>query len=167
VFGREMYANSLLVLFDCSAFVERVLGGEGNGPFVNCTDCACMVSTLANVLGAQLWQSRLGSYVPAFMTRDIRTIGGVRWQSPCGLGLGFMFHEVAWSNPATEFDAVWDASLLVNADQRPFGGVVPLLPANLGFGVPFGGLYRSMLAQPQDQFTCQARPEERRCRSLM
>lgn len=167
VFGREMYANSLLAVFDCSAFVERVQGGDGNGRYVNCTDCACIVSTLANVLGAQLWQSRMGSYVPAFLMRPIRMIGGARWDSPCGLGLGFMFHEVAWSGLATEFDAVWDASLLVNADLRPFAAPVPLLAANLGFGVAFGGLYRSMIAQPLGQWTCHALPEERRCRALM
>jgi hypothetical protein len=167
VFGREMYTNSLLALFDCSAFVERVQGGEGNGRYVNCTDCACIVSTLANLLGAQLWQSRLGSYVPPFLTRPILTLGGARWDSPCSLGLGFMFHEVAWSGLAGEFDAVWDGSLLVNADLRPFAAPLPLLAANLGFGVPFGGLYRSMIAQPQDQWICHPLPEERRCRALM
>ena len=71
------------------------------------------------------------------------------------------------SGLATEFDAVWDASLLVNADLRPFATPVPLLAANLGFGVAFGGLYRSMIAQPLDQWTCHALPEERRCRALM
>ncbi len=56
VFGREMYTNSLLAVFDCTALVERLQGGEGNGRYVNCTDCACIVSTLANALGARLWQ---------------------------------------------------------------------------------------------------------------
>lgn len=167
VFGREMYTNSVLAVFDCSAFVERIRGGEGAGPYVNCTDCACIVSTLANALGAQLWQSRMGEYVPAFMTRDIRTIGNGRWQSPCDLGLGFMFHEVAWSGDATQFDAVYDGSLLVNANFAPLGAIVPLLAANLSFGAAFGGLYRSMIAESQDQFVCRARPEERRCRALM
>lgn len=167
VFGREMYTNSVLALFDCSAFVERVQGGEGAGRYVNGTDCACIVSTLSNALGARLWQSRMGVYLPAFLTRDIRTIGGAHWSSPCGMGLGFIFHEVAWSGNATEFDAVYDGSLLVNADLRPLGTLVPVLAANLGFGAAFGGLYRSMIAQPQDQFICQPRPEERRCRALM
>jgi len=167
VFGREMYTNSVLSLFDCSAFIERVNGGEGNGRFVNCTDCACIISTLANILGARLWQSRMGVYVPAFMTRDIKTIGSSRWSSPCALGLGFMFHEVAWGGNATEFDAVYDGSLLVNANLNPSGFILPLLPAGLGFGPAFGGQYRSMLAQQQDQFTCRPATEERRCRALM
>jgi len=167
VFGHEMYTNSVLAVFDCSAFIERVNGGNGNGRYVNCTDCACIVSTLANALGARLWQSRMGSYTPAFMTRDIRTIGSARWTSPCGLGLGFMFHEVAWTGNATEFDAVYDGSLLVNANLQPFGAIVPLLPANLGFGTAFGGLYRSMLTQAEDQFICEPASEERRCRALM
>lgn len=167
VFGREMYTSSVLALFDCSALIARLKGGEGNGRYVNCTDCACIISTLANALGARLWQSRMGLYAPAFLTRDIRVIGGAVWDSPCGLGLGFMFHEVAWSGNATEFDAVWDGSLLVNADLRPIAGLLPILAANLRFGAPFAGLYRSMIAQPQDQFICQPRPEERRCRALM
>lgn len=167
VFGREMYTNSLLAVFDCSAFIERINGGQGNGRLVNCTDCACVVSTLANVLGARLWQGRMGTYVPAFLTRDIRTIGGTAWNSPCGLDLGFMFHEVAWTGNATDADAVYDGSLLVNANLTPIGSIVPLLAVNLGFGGPFGGLYRSMIAQPQDQFVCEARPLERRCRALM
>jgi hypothetical protein len=167
VFGREMYANSVLAVFDCSAFVERINGGEGNGRYVNCTDCACIISTLANVLGLRLWQSRMGTYVPTFKTRDIRTIGGTRWTSPCGLGLGFMFHEVAWSGNATEHDTVYDGSLLVNANLSSSGLIVPMLPAGLGFGRAFGGRYRSMLAQQQDQLICHPAPEERRCRALM
>ena len=167
VFGREMYTNSLLAVFDCTALVERLQGGEGNGRYVNCTDCACIVSTLANALGARLWQGRMGAYIPAFMTRNIRTIGGAHWNSPCSTGLGFMFHEVAWSGNATEADSVYDASLLVNANLYPFGPVAPLLAANLGFGAAWGGLYRSMLAESQDQFVCHPRPEERRCRALV
>ena len=167
VFGREMYANSLLAVFDCSALVDRLKGGEGNGRYVNCTDCACIVSTLANALGARLWQGRMGAYFPPFLTRAIRTIGGARWDSPCSTGLGFMFHEVAWSGNATEADSVYDASLLVNADLRWPGPVTPLLAANCGFGPAWGGLYRSMLAEHADQFVCHPRPEERRCRVLM
>jgi hypothetical protein len=167
VFGREMYTSSVLAVFDCSAFVERINGGEGNGRFVNCTDCACIISTFANVLGARLWQSRMGVYVPAFLTRDIRTIGSTRWSSPCALGLGFMFHEVAWNGNAAEVDAVYDGSLLVNANLGRTGFIVPLLAAGLGFGPAFGGQYRSMLAQQQDQLICRAATEERRCRALM
>jgi hypothetical protein len=167
VFGKEMYANSVLAVFDCSAFVERINGSEGNGRYINCTDCACIISTLANVLGARLWQSRMGTYVPAFKTRDIRTIGSTRWTSPCSRGLGLMFHEVAWSGNATEYDAVYDGSLLVNANLSPSGFIVPMLAAGLGFGPAFGGQYRSMLAQMQDQLICHPAPEERRCRALM
>ncbi len=37
----------------------------------------------------------------------------------------------------------------------------------LELGLPFGGLYRSMVATSNDQFICQPRPLERRCRALM
>jgi hypothetical protein len=46
--------------FDCTAFLDRLRGGAGNGVYVNCSDCATIVSTFANALGADLWQSRMG-----------------------------------------------------------------------------------------------------------
>lgn len=46
-------------MFNCTAFVDLVNGGAGNGIFVNCTDCCTFVSTCANILGCDLWQSRI------------------------------------------------------------------------------------------------------------
>lgn len=164
----EMYANTALNLFDCSALLERLHGGVGNGPYVNCTDCACIVSTFANVLGADLWQSRMGAYVPAFMTRDVLTIGSRQWQAPCGWGLGFMFHEAAWKGNCVEADGVFDACLAVDANLDGGSSLhFPILPCNLPFGWPGDGHYRSLLAQPTDQLVCQPRPVERRRRAVV
>jgi hypothetical protein len=166
--AREMYTNTVAGVFDLSAFVERLAGGPGNGRYVNCTDCACMVTTFANVLGADLWQSRMGEYVPAFLTRDIKAIGTTRWSSPCGLGLGFMYHEVAWAGSAGNLQPVYDACLLVDATVSPLPHARnPLLPANLLFGAPSQGLYRSMLAQRASEALCRPRPHERRRRVLI
>lgn len=166
--AREMYANTPLYQFDLTAFLERLSGGIGNGPYVNCTDCACAVSTLANLLGADLAQGRMGAYVPAFLTRDTQVIGSRQWSSPCGLGLGFMFHEVAWTGACGEADSVYDASLMVDADLSPWPHArVPLLAAGAIFGAVWQPWYRAMLARPDFLVICHPRPEERRLRALI
>jgi hypothetical protein len=166
--AREMYTNTVAGVFDLSAFLERLAGGHGNGRYVNCTDCACMVATFANVLGADLWQSRMGEYVPSFMTRNIKAIGSRRWSSPCGLGLGFTYHEVAWAGSGGNQELIYDACLLVDATTSPVPHVRnPLLPTNIQFGAPGQGLYRSMLARSDSEAICRPRPEERRRRLVI
>lgn len=168
VAAREMYANTPLNLFDLTAFLERLDGAIGNGPYVNCTDCACAVSTLANLLGAELSQGRMGEYTPAFMTRDTRVIGSQQWSSPCGWGLGFMFHEVAWTGFCTDHDSIYDASLIVDGDLSWWPHVrVPLLSAGIPFGTIWQQAYRAMLAQPGSIAICHPRPEERRLRAII
>jgi hypothetical protein len=54
--GSTHYANPG---FDCTAFLDRLGGGVGNGQYVNCTDCATIVSVFANAVGADLWQSQI------------------------------------------------------------------------------------------------------------
>lgn len=166
--AREMYANTPMGIFDLTAFIERAEGGLGNGPYVNCTDCACAVSTLANILGARLWQGRMGQYVPAFMLRDCQTIGHAPWGSPCNLGLGFMFHEVGWDGACGEYDQVYDASVVVDGNLSPFAHYpVPILPAGMQFGAIWQTWYRRMLAAPESLLLCHPLPEERRRRALI
>jgi len=161
----EMYANTLLNLFDCSAFLELLKGGVGNGPYVNCTDCATMVSTFANILGADLWQSRMGKYVPAFITCPTLIIGSSEWTSPWRLGLGFTFHEVAWTKSCTARDDVYDACLMVDAHPPIIGRLPdPLLVSRMRFGSVDDGQYRDRLTVPADRLTCEPRPFERRRR---
>jgi hypothetical protein len=166
--AREMYTNTVAGLFDLSAFLERLAGGPGNGRYVNCTDCACMVTTFANVLGADLWQSRMGRYVPSFITRDIKAIGATTWSSPCGLGLGFMYHEVGWAGSGESEQPIYDACLLIDATLGPLPHIRnPLLATNMPFGSAGQGMYRSMLARPDSEAICSPRPEERRRRMLI
>jgi hypothetical protein len=35
--------------FDCTAYIDRLAGGWGNGRLANCSDCACMVATFSNI----------------------------------------------------------------------------------------------------------------------
>jgi len=64
--------------FNCTAFLERLRGGLGNGRYVNCTDCATLVSTFANILGCDLWQSRMGSGIGL---TPLLAIGSTVWQT--------------------------------------------------------------------------------------
>lgn len=151
--------------FNCTAFLERLRGGVGNGPYVNCTDCATIVSTFANALGCDLWQSRMGSYDPPFETNPIRVIGSWLWQSPCGTGLGFSYHEVAWSGGCTAEDAIFDACVALDADVNPTSPPIRgEVPANLRFGMPGDGQYRDRMAAPSGRALCVPRPAERKRR---
>lgn len=150
--------------FDCTAFVERARGGTGNGPFVNCTDCASAVATLANLVGADLWESRMGEYTPAFETNPIQAIGGAEYESPCGWGLGFTYHEVAWTGDCRSDDFVYDACLRVSTESGVQGGV---LPRHMRFGANGDGQYRDRIAAPLSRDICRPRPSERRRRIVV
>lgn len=164
----EMYSNALFNIFDCSATIERLRGDIGNGRYVNCSDCASMVSTFANSLGCDLWQSRMGKYVPTFATNPIRAIGTEFWGSPCGWGLGFTFHEVAWTGDCDSDNEIFDASLEVNGSAIPaMAPHIPLLPSNMRFGLSGDGQYRDRLAAPRDRLICEPIPGERRRRRLV
>lgn len=166
--AREMYVSTPYDYFDCTAFLELLNGGIGNGIYVNCSDCASILSTFANILGTNLWQSRMGMYIPAFNTNPILAIGSKRWQTPCGFGLGFMYHEVAWKGDCGPYDGVYDACLEVDADSYPYYPYyIPVLPTNMRFGLAHDGYYRSRLAAPDSQNICTPRPEERRRRALI
>lgn len=151
-------------LFNCTAFVDRVNGGPGNGIYVNCTDCSIFTSTFANILGCDLWQSRMES---GFALNEILAIGSNVWQTACGWG-GFSYHEVAWKNLCTEVDAVFDACLQVDGDANPTGGGphVPLLPKNMVFGLSGQGLYRDRLCTVAGRPNCNPAPATRKRRPV-
>lgn len=154
--------------FDCAAFLDLLTGGIGNGQLVNCIDCASIVSTLANALGCELWQSGMFSNDGApFALNPILAIGSRVWQTACGWGT-FGYHEVAWKDACTERDAVFDACLLVNGSRHPTRSpFVPLLPANLVFGEPGQGLYRDRLASPAGRRNCKPQPASTRQRRVV
>jgi hypothetical protein len=154
--ARTMYADPY---FNCTAFLDRLAGGIGRGPFVNCSDCATIVSTFANALGADLSQSQMRNAQGPFPVNVIRAIGIAPPQVPCGLGL-FAYHEVAWTGRATLDDDVYDACLEVNR-YAPLG--VPFFDGRLPTGMRFGevgaGQYRDKLAAPIGRELCQPQPQ--------
>lgn len=151
-------------MFNCTAFVDLVNGGAGNGVFVNCTDCSTFVSTCANILGCDLWQSRIEA---DFALNEILAIGSGVWQTACDWG-EFTFHEAAWKNLCTEVDQLFDACLQVDADPDPTGGAphFPMLPKNMVFGLNGEALYRDRLATVAGRPKCNPAPATRKRRPV-
>ena len=153
--GATHYSNPS---FDLTAFLDRLRGGLGNGRYVNCTDCATIVSTFANLVGGDLWQSQMGY---GFELNPLLAIGSSTWQTACGWA-SFFYHEVAWNGGCTATDDLWDACLEVNRAANPTGPpFVSLLPCDLEF-LP----YRDRLASPAGLAKCQPRPRTRQRRDV-
>lgn len=150
--------------FDCTALLERLRGGVGNGYYVNCSDCATIVSSFANALGCELWQSRMGW---GFALNELLGIGSFAWETACGWG-GFTYHEVAWEDPCTASEDVFDACLQVDGDGDPTTlPHVPLLPLDIPFGNPGDLHYRDRLATPAGRPNCNPQPATRQRRLVV
>jgi hypothetical protein len=158
--GRTNYS---LYDFDCTQFLDRIKGSIGLGGKVNCTDCATITSTFANILGCALWQSRMGN---SFECNPIIAIGYSNWEVP--FYGSFNYHEVAWKGACDVDDEVFDACLKVDGDSDPTAADpahTPLLPVNLKFGTcapPFQ--YRDRLASPSGCSSCVPKPASTRQR---
>ncbi len=153
--------------FDCTLFLAHLRTGLINR-YVICSDCASIVSTFANILGCDLWQSRM--YIPGsffFRVNPILVIGKYQWQFPCG-SPGFSFHEVAWKDDCTEDDEVFDACLTLDSDLSPSSFPFwPFIATNIPYGRPGSGFYRDRLVFPPDIRLCRAQPGERQRRKLI
>jgi len=152
--------------FNCTAFLERLGGGAGNGRYVNCSDCATIVSTFANILGADLWQSRMGY---SFDLNPILAIGSTTWQTACGW-TSFSYHEVAWEGACTTDEEVFDACLQVDGDSDPTAPPhTAQLPTNIRFGNTGDGDYRDRLATDtaSGRPNCEPRPGTRTRRRVV
>jgi hypothetical protein len=149
--------------FDATAFLDRLDGGVGNGVYVNCSDCATFVSTCANLVGADLWQSRMGW---GFSLNPLLAIGSNVWQTACGWG-GFSYHEVAWKGACTENEHIYDACLQVDGDADPTSAPhTPLLPIDMRFGNPGDGDYRDRLCPSAGGASCAPQPATRQRRPV-
>jgi hypothetical protein len=150
--GQTMYGNST---FSLSEMIERLNGGVGLGGKVNCTDSANTVSTLANAIGCDLWQSRMGS---SFALNPLIAIGYNTWAIP--FAGGFSYHEVVWKGACTVNENVFDGCLKVDGDADPTSAPhVPLLPANMLFGSCAAMNYRLRLCPPGSAGCAQCNPQ--------
>ncbi|HBB87189.1 MAG TPA: hypothetical protein DC047_06205 [Blastocatellia bacterium] len=127
--------------FDCGKFLDLLQNGTGLGRALNCSDCATIVSSFANLLGCDLSQSLIGT---VFKTNPIKKIG-----SQLRATTTFVGHEVAWKGDATPDDQVFDACVQVDGDPDPFKDPFhPLLATNLRFGKASEQGYRFRLSPP-------------------
>jgi hypothetical protein len=121
--------------FFLSDYLEKVNDFEGSvlPVFVNCSDCAALVSTLGNLLGHELWQAKMGKPGQPFRYRNIVPIG-----ASAPISGEFVFHEVAWKGDCQQEDALFDACLHLSY------GDLKLLPLDMVFGDCNSGEYRQL-----------------------
>jgi hypothetical protein len=153
------------VVFDCTGFLNLLHGDPTQSRLINCIDCATIVSTFSNAVGCDLSQSGMFSDAGLiFTTNEIRAIGSNIWRTPCGWP-GFAYHEVAWKDPCTETENVFDACLLVDGDFDPTRPPhIPLLPANVRFGNSGDRDYRDRLCTVAGRPNCEPHPASTRRR---
>ncbi len=171
--GRHFYAFPLWspTKFDCTAFLDRLNGGVGNGQWVNCTDNATFVSIFSNILGCDLWSSRMGRSLTgvgnSFLLNPLLAIGSNVWQTACNWG-SFSYHEVAWKDGCTSNENVFDSCLKVDGDADPtVAPHSPILVANMPFGISGGSGYRDKLSPVATNSTCEPRPADRIRRTIV
>jgi hypothetical protein len=118
------YANAK---FACTKFLNLLNTGIGGNQTVNCDDCATIISTFANILGCDLFQSGMGL---SFDTNPIRLIGYPNWKPT-----NFLYHSVAWQFPCGANNTLFDSCLQVDGDSKPSCRPhEPLQPAQILFG---------------------------------
>lgn len=88
--------------------------GRTRGKIVNCTDCASILSTYANMIGADVHYAIIGWN---FHLNPIRGIGSTAFGSPFNSGgRSFRYHAVVSPDSAVTID---DATLAVDGDASP------------------------------------------------
>ncbi len=125
-------ATYALANFDCTNFLKLLSRQTAMCHCLNCSDCATIVSSFANILGCK---TREVYFPSAFDTNPIILIGKT---SPAPDH--FENHEVAWNGIS---GSVFDACLQLN--QSPGGKFQALLPANLPFSLRVGLSYKPLL----------------------
>jgi hypothetical protein len=95
--------------FLLARFLSRDLG-----KIVNCTDCASILSTYSNMIGADLRYAIIGW---SFNLNPIQGIGSSSFGSPFDSGrLSFTYHAVTSADSTT---TIHDATLAVDGDMTP------------------------------------------------
>jgi hypothetical protein len=147
--------------FACTSFLNRLRGGYGRGKRVNCDDCATIVSTFANAVGCDLFQSKIkATDISTFDLKPHFRIG----ISDRLLGRSFFYHQVASEGNCRVGDEVFDACVRVDADGDPRTPEV-ILATNLRFGNAVGDGYRFRLVTPAFEPLCV--PQEGGCKRRM
>ncbi|WP_339746385.1 LamG domain-containing protein [uncultured Maricaulis sp.] len=133
VYTRADYSISQMVFLG-TQFINFLTAGTGNGATINCTDCATIVATFANLVGCDLNESCMRS---GFGLNQIIAIGHSAFGYP-GFGPAFSYHEVAWTGATSYTDPLYDACLQVDSGPNPWNwgtGIThtPALPVKMVF----------------------------------
>ena len=139
--GASFFTISGMKTFKCTRFLQLLAGGPATRSRVNCTDCATIVSSFANILGCNLVQSRIGY---EFQTNLIQKIGlGYPYRQP------FKFHEVAWKFQSNGSASVYDSCLLFDGDTNlADDNFLPTLGVNEPLGTPARAGYHFRVIAP-------------------
>jgi len=130
--GRSFYVEypkiqGDLQYFLCGQFIEYLKDKtKGNGNTVNCTDCATIVTSFANILGCDIMESIMSGSPRGdmgFKCNEIRAIGTKTWAVPFKKsgGGGFSYHEITWSRNGCMTDTLYDACLEYDTGSNPWG----------------------------------------------
>jgi hypothetical protein len=159
VSGASFYSTWSPRKYNLTAFLDRLNGGIGNGSVLNCTDCGMSATTFANLLGSELWSSRMFPTAGSgFALNQIVAVGYATFACP-GFGCGFSYHEVGWTGNALAGDRIYDPCLKVDGDGDPVNAPhTALLPVNMIFDDPAGLDYHERLVPPPSLSNCQAQP---------
>ena len=148
--------------FDCTSLLNLLRDDKGMGQRFNCEDCATIVSTFANILGCDLWQSQMGTN---FVTNPVRLIGASSFEPA-----DFKYHEVAWKDCCSLNDELFDACVELDGDprpsERPHSGVLAI---QVKFGTGRAGTYRFRLVAPPRRGRpnrCKPTPDKRKRRPI-
>lgn len=138
--GASVYTGKYngISYFLCTQFIAYLKDKTGNGKIVNCTDCATIVTTFANILGTDVMESIMTSdpnISAGFSCNEILAIGTAVWEVP--FGWGFSYHEVAWTGPGCITDYLYDACLQYDTGPNPWGPGphTPGFPVNVQFSM--------------------------------
>lgn len=147
-----------------SEMIERLNGGTGLGNKVNCTDSANTVSTLSNLLGCDLWQSKMASdsdlTYSSFSLNPILAIGHPLPADPWPGWPSFRYHEIAWKGACTENDRLFDGCLMVDGDNDPTTAPHTwVLAVDMLFGDCTTMNYRLRLSPPQTGGCADCKPQ--------
>ena len=122
--------------FTCGMFISLLNGGTGNGKTVNCTDCATIVTSFANILGCNAFASVMANAMPptaGFSCNQILALGYTTWEPP--FEGSFSYHEVAWTGAGSYTDPLYDSCLQYDSGPNPWGSSehTAYLPAKVQF----------------------------------
>lgn len=156
--GSRSTPNDDYSIFYISEFLDRLeRRSEGLGPWLNCSDCASIVVTMANLVGCDLIEGQLKDprvrendqrRTFAFPINDLMLIGHSDWTNACGV-TNFNYHEVAWSGLPGPNGLVYDACAAVDGDSDPRNPPhTRLLATGERFGDPGEMRYRDRLSPP-------------------